>query len=167
MTQRHRHRKTPAMQPHDMSSEQRLQLQRLNDRLATIEKHIKCEAVNLNTQLQARVQHPTDWLSDYEIELAVEFHLREDDPAYRDDNDNILATLREMLKDNAQNDFGIDDGINHNAFQYMDGHPMQGEGHCWLYHCLYDHTDVWFDDMLRIGHIWVDIRVWYQHDCAV
>jgi hypothetical protein len=42
---------------------------------------------------------------------------------------------------------------------------MQGECHCWLYHCLYDHTDLRFDDMLRIGHIWVNMPVIYQHTC--
>jgi hypothetical protein len=150
-----------------LSSDQRYQLQRLNDRLAAIEHHIQREATILNTQLQARVQDPADWLSDYEIELEVTFWLREDDPAYQEDDDNILATLRERLKGCAQHDFGIDDRINHNAFQQMDGHPMQGEVHCWLYHRLYGHTDLWFDDMLRIGRIWVDIQVWYQHTCEV
>jgi hypothetical protein len=132
-----------------------------------IEYHIQREATALNTHLQTRVQDPADWLSDYEIELEVEVCLREDDPAFQEDDDNILATLRERLKGCAQHDFGIDDGTNHNAFQQMEGHPMQGEVHCWLYHCLYDHTDLWFDDMLRIGRIWVDIQVWYQHICEV
>jgi hypothetical protein len=157
----------PPMDLNDLSPDQRHQLQRLNDRLAVIEQHIQREATTLNTHLQARVQDPTDWFSDYEIELEVTVCLREDDPAFQEDDDNILATLRERLKGSAQHDFGIDDGINHNAFQQMDGHPMQGEVHCWLYHCLYDHTDLWFDEMLRIGRIWVDIQVWYQHICEV
>ena len=156
------------MQPQDLSPDQRLQLQRLNDRLATIEKHAKREAITLNTQLRARIQDSADWLTDYEIELEITFRLRKDDPAYRDDDDNLLATLRETLKDCDQDDFGIDDGINHNdVFKHIDGHPLQGEFHCWLYHCLYDHTDLWFDGMLRIGSIWVDIQVWYQHGCKV
>ena len=156
------------MEPLDLSPEQMLQLQQLNDRLATIEKQVKREAMNLNTQLRVRIHDLADWLMDYEIELEITFQLREDDPAYRDDDDNILATLREMLKDCDQDDFGIDDGINHNdIFQHIDGHPMQEEFHCWLYHCLYDHTNLWFDDMLRIGSIWVDIQVWYQHNYEV
>ena len=56
-------------------------------------------------------------------------------------------TLKGCLKGLAdpEHDFGIDDGIDHNEFQHMDGHTMQGEFHCWLYHFLYDHTDLCFD----------------------
>jgi hypothetical protein len=38
---------------------------------------------------------------------------------------------------------------------------------CRLYHCLYDHTPLEWDDLLRIGHIWVNIQVWYQHTSYV
>jgi hypothetical protein len=151
------------------SPEQWQYLQHLNARLAVIERQVKRETLSLITTLEARVHDPDDWLRDYEIELEVSFWLREDDPAYQEDDDNILVTLHEyltILRHRAQ-DFGIDDGRNHNVFQWGDEHPMQGEFHCWLYHCLYDHTDLWFEDMLRIGHIWVDLKVIYQHKAAV
>jgi len=45
----------------------------------------------------------------------------------------------------------------------IENHPMKGEFHCWLYHCLYDHMNLSWDDILRIGMIWVDIIVFYQH----
>jgi hypothetical protein len=51
--------------------------------------------------------------------------------------------------------------------QRLAGHPLQDEVHCYLYHRLYGHTDLWFDDLLRIGRIWVTIQVWYQHPCEV
>jgi hypothetical protein len=157
------------MHTHALSPEERQYLQHLNDRLAVIERQVKREALSLITTLEARVHDPADWLFDYEIELEVSFWLREDDPAYQEEDDNILVTLKEYLKGlrNPAHDFGIDDGMNHNEFQWGDGHPMQGEFHCWLYHCLYDHTDLWFEDMLRIGHIWVDLKVLYQHKSDV
>jgi hypothetical protein len=77
-------------------------------------------------QLDSRVANPDDWLSDYELELEVTFWLREDDPAFNEEDDNILATLHEYLtgfRDPAS-DCGIDDGINHNLAQSIDGHPM-------------------------------------------
>lgn len=134
-----------------------------------IERYAKREALALIAQIEAKVQDPSDWIGDYEIELKVECWLREDDPAYREDDDNILATLKEDLKplQDPDDDFGLDDGINHSIAQFIDGHPMQGEFHCWLYHRLYDHTDLEWEDLLRIGHIWVEIEVWYQHCCAV
>ena len=157
------------MEMNALSSDQRQYLQQLNARCMTIERQVTQEALALFAQLDARVQDPQDWLSDYEIELEVRFWLREDDPAYQEDYDNILATRREDLKlqRHLPEPLGIDDGINHNVFQGMDGHPMQGEFHCWLYHCLYDHTDLWFNDMLSIGHIWVELQVLYQHRCEV
>ncbi len=165
------------MHASELALAQRQYLQRINDKLAVIERHVKREALDRIAQLDARVHHPDDWLSDYELELEVSFWLREDDPAFKEDDDNILVTLKESLKLTLKESlkplrdpadyFGIDDGINHNAFQQRDGHPMQGEFHCWLYHCLYDHTDLWFDDMLRIGHIWVNMPVTYQHTSVV
>ena len=157
------------MEMNALSPDQRQYLQQLNARCMTIERQVTQEALALFAQLDARVQDPEDWLSDYEIELEVRFWLREDDPAYQEGYDNILATRREDLKlqRGLPEHFGIDDGINHNVFQGMDGHPMQGEFHCWLYHCLYDHTDLWFNDMLSIGHIWVELQVLYQHRCEV
>ena len=97
------------------------------------------------------------------------FWLREDDPAFKEDDANILATLKEDLKrlHHPEEDFGIDDGMHHNPFQGRDGHPLQGEFHYWLYHGLYDHTALWFDAMLRIGRIWVNMPVIYQHTSAV
>jgi len=44
---------------------------------------------------------------------------------------------------------------------------MQGECHCWLYHCLYDHTPLVWEDLLRMGHIWVNLSVIYQHTAVV
>ena len=157
----------PPMDLKALSPDQRHYVQQLNERLAAIEHHVQREATALNSQLQTRVQDPVDWLSDYEIELEVTVWLREDDPAYQEDDDNILAALRESLKPVFAPRVLLRDGTNYNAFQQMDGHPMQKEVHCYLYHRLYGHTDLWFDDMLRIGRIWVDIQVWYQHTCEV
>ncbi len=45
------------------------------------------------------------------------------------------------------------------------GIPVHKENYgyyCYLYHSLYDHTDLGWINMLRIGMIWVDIKVRYQ-----
>jgi hypothetical protein len=49
----------------------------------------------------------------------------------------------------------------------MEGHPRQAEHHCWLYYNLYDHSGLSWEDLLRIGHIGVDLKVTYQHACDV
>lgn len=85
------------MHASELALAQRQYLQRINDKLAVIERHVKREALDRIAQLDARVHHPDDWLSDYELELKVSFWLREDDPAYQEDDDNILMTLHESL----------------------------------------------------------------------
>jgi len=119
--------------------------------------------------LEARVFNPDDWLSDYELELEVTFWLREDDPAFKEEVDNILATLHESLKRlrHPEDHWGLDDGVNYNIAHAIDGHPMQDELHCWLYHYLYDHTPLTPEGLLRIGHIWVNLSVIYQHTAVV
>lgn len=151
----------------DFSPAQRQYLQQINAKLTVIERHAKREVLELIQRLDAKIQDAQDWLCDYEIDLEVSFWLREDDPGYQEEDDNILVTISEGLKGLPERDFGIEDGINHNEFQHMDGNPLQTEFHCWLYHCLYDHTDLSWEDLLRIGHIWVDMQVVYQHTCAV
>ncbi len=44
---------------------------------------------------------------------------------------------------------------------------LQAEHHCWLYHNLYDHSGLSWEDLLRIGPIEVDLKVTYQHACDV
>jgi hypothetical protein len=147
------------MEINELSPAQRQYLQQLNARLITLERHVKQEALALIAQLEARVQDPQDRLCDYEIELQVHCWLRKDDPAYCDEDDNVLAMLRDDLKLQLRfppEDWGLDDGRNHNDFQDTDGHPFQGEFHCWLYRCVYHRTDLWFDPSLRM----IDTRSW-------
>src|SRR5207253_2920638 len=116
-------RSTHAMHYGELSLTQRQYVQHINDRLMVIERHVKREALDLIAQLEARVHDPANWLSDYEMELEVTFWLREDDPAFQEDDDNILATLRESLKRlrHPEDRWGLDDGDNHNIAQYIDG----------------------------------------------
>ena len=52
---------------------------------------------------------------------------------------------------------------NHNDFRACKNHSMQNEYHCWWFHCLYDHNHLSWDDMLRIGDFWSDLKVTYQY----
>ena len=144
----------------NLSTEQRQFLVQLNEKLVDIEKGIKKECQALIEELEKRIANPDDWLEDYEIVCDITFCLKEDDPEYSENSDNILAELSEHFKSEYPCR-GIADGNNHNETQFWD-HPMKDEHHCWLYHCLYDHTHLGWIDLLRIGTIWVDIHVYYQ-----
>jgi len=147
-------------------SEQNLQkLQEFNKRVHTTQEKILNEAIKLDDELIKRVEDADDLLDDYEIELEIAFYLKEDDPSYEEDEDNILETLNEYLKGISQIDIKTDHrwSSNHNEFLHQTNHPMKDQFHCWLYHCLYDHTHLNWEDILRIGTIWIDIKVDYQY----
>ena len=144
----------------DMTPVQRARLERLNQQLMKIEKDIVNEALPQLKSLHARVNDPDDWLQDYECDCKLRFSLRHDDPDYdEEDSENVIVDLREYLKGMEEKDkhWGLADGNNHNEFEHWEDHPMQGEFHCWLFHCLYDHTHIGWANILRIGEVWIDI----------
>ena len=154
------------LHPNDMSREERLFLVNLNHRLAEIEKQLKKEAMSLIALMNERVADEADWINDYEIEGTITFWLDENDPKYIVDKDNILATVEtsvslmriapEYLKDRESN--------NWNEWHIHDiDKPDKEEHHCHLYHQLSEHSGLRWEDLLRIGSIWVDINLRLQH----
>ena len=65
----------------------------MNSKLTDIEKGIKVEGQALIAQLEKRVKDTNDWLEDYGIDCYMTFYLKEDDPHYDEDSDNILVEL--------------------------------------------------------------------------
>jgi hypothetical protein len=151
---------------HNKLTKKQLQaLKNLNTRLKILQDRLIAEVLNLDRELKLRVADENDILDDYEIELQLSFFLKEDDNKYKKDDDNILTSLSEYLKgisiDIKQYPWRWDN--NHNEFRGRTEHLMKQDYHCWWFHCLYDHTDLEFKDMLRIGRIWSDIKVYYQY----
>ena len=52
---------------------------------------------------------------------------------------------------------------NQNEFRNWPTHEMSGEWHCWFYHCLYDHTDLSWDEILTIDRMEGKLRSWYDY----
>jgi len=124
------------------------------------------EAGRIIPQLRTRVVDKTDPLVDFELEVNVAYHLREDDPEYHEHDDNIFIEQNEWIThvlEDSEREHGEFSSYNWNDMQGIDGHPCQREYHCWLYHDLYDHHYLDFTDLLRIGWIWVDIKTIYQY----
>jgi len=146
----------------DLSQIQRASLIKLNKTLIKLEKQILPELNQLHLLGKQRVEDGSDWVEDYEIDSYITFILKESDPHFDDDFDNILVQLHERVVKHSL----LDDDENHNEFQYRN-HPMSDEYHCWLYHCLYDHTDLGWSNILRIGETWLDINIEYQRFTTV
>jgi hypothetical protein len=134
------------------------ELQIANNRLKKLQDKLLCEAIKLDKELLKRVADKNDFLFDYEIEIEISFYLKENE-------ENIFSTIEEYLKNISLNK---DKDIwkwseNHNEFFGRTDHFMKNEYHCWWFHCLYDHNNLGFEEILKIGKIWSDIKVYYQY----
>ena len=152
--------------PEDLSDKQKIFLFKLNSQLSEIEKNIKNEVMELMEIANKKISDRNEWFDDYEIDCYITFILKDDDPYFKDDDDNVLVQLWEFGKTSGSWSRGIGDNNNHNEFQHWN-HPMCREHHCWLYHCLYDHTGMGWVNILRIGSICIDINIEYQKNIDV
>ena len=150
-----------SVKPEDLTKDQKGFLFNLNKQLSEIEKEMNPEMIKLNKVAKARLEDPNDWVSDYELECVITFFLNDNDSEYDEDIDNVLVELSECALADDDSVYGWDDNENYNEFQYWD-HPMSKEKHCNLYHCLYDHTKLGWSNILRIGCIWIDVKIEYQ-----
>jgi hypothetical protein len=139
----------------------------LNARLARIEADVIAEAKAMNARLRARIADPHDWLYDYELELHVSCWLREDDPLFHEDRDNVLAVHSTSLKFNETDPCRMqrvwyDNGENYNEAQDFPDHPLSHQHHCRLLYEISRQLPDW-EDLARIGTVWVDLQIYDQH----
>lgn len=138
----------------------------LNRQLKTIARHLHNTALDVTPHLESKLANTNDPMCDYEIEVRIDFVLREDDPAYDPESDNYLTTRDVSLKIKLSEDpYWIDEDI---TFECPD--ELQKEPHCWFFHSLYYHHHddpaqpaLTFMDCLRIGMIFIDVQVWQQY----
>ena len=150
-----------------LTQEQLKKLKALNLHLVEYEKEIKKQVIDVIDYSMKKVKDPTDWITGVVgIEVVMSFFLADDDPCCRDDSDNLLVIMSQDFCE-SRDIYGIDDGINHNEFRGWTkdvlttniDHPMCGDYHCWIFHGLYDHTELQWEEILRIGSIDVDVKL--------
>jgi uncharacterized ubiquitin-like protein YukD len=148
-----------------MTEDEKKKFMMVNDALTNLEKKIKQETGVIIEECKKRVMFSTeDFLIDYEIEIEVVFILSDTDPRYSNDRDNIMAKYVFCGKDNQF----IGTGENWNIWD-IDKEPEDRPYHCYLFHCIYDHTNppLSWKDVLSIGDIWTDIIVRYQNHIQI
>ena len=139
------------------------QLLVLNRRLGDIDSLLKSIAKDVEPRLEAKLADPNDPMYDYEIEARLDFILREDDPDYAEDDDNILTTRSESLRHQKSRKHA-------DYAEPICPENLHAEPHCWRFHDLYDHEygedapRLSFRDCLRVGRIFIDVEVWQQYD---
>ena len=113
--------------------------------------------MRVSVTLERRIADPEDWLTDYELEIEVDYFLGKGDSEYEEDDDNILMIQEEHYGKLARRGGSP---IWDPDYDWAEpGSSFRGQRHCWLYHDLYDHCGLDWSDLLRIGSIWVDFKI--------
>ena len=148
----------------ELTADQLDSIRLINSHLVSIEQTLKTEFERLNEIGNNRINDPDDWVEDFELEVVVTFCLSETDPAYDEDSDNILVELSEYGKylNGMKDETLIGDGNNWNEYRFDKNHPLSNEHHCYLFHRLCDERDFGWINILRIGHIWLDVKFEFQ-----
>jgi hypothetical protein len=135
------------------------QLLALNRRLRDLTGFLAALSASLVPRMEESMRRDSpDSFLDYDITAHLIYILRDDDPDYDHDDDNILTIRKESLKKFSRH--VLDDFT-----EPVGPVALRAEPHCWLFHDLYDHgyglesPRLSFHDCLRVGAIWVDIEV--------
>ncbi len=153
----------------EISEDEVRRLLDLNRVLTRVSDHIREAAKDIVPRMEAKLADPADPMVDYEMDAYLSYQLREDDPAYQENEDNIVTTRQHGMK-------------NFDLFEMdwtVTAPPwLQTGPHCYLFHDLYDHRDhfggeersrPWlpFRNCLRIGSVWLDVTVLQQYEYEV
>ena len=146
---------------------------RLNAFLATWEQEVLAELIRTSETLERRVRAADPLTTDYEVELEVDFYVRNDDPFSEDNNpeasvndidensallcrSRLLAFAASRAEADDPEYWGVGDCQDHNDRGCGEG--IYRERHCATFHEIYDHLHVPMKHMGRIGSVYTDIR---------
>ena len=126
------------------TNEQRRKLNSINERLYDLERRVVPRAKQIDLCAKDIKE-----AYDHFCELLLSFYSK----------DELLMRYGQFMNH-------IDDYFyteNQNEFKNWPTHEMSGEWHCWFYHCLYDHTDLSWDEILTIDKMEGKLRSWYDY----
>lgn len=145
-------------------------LRAANEKLYKIGLEMLEEGLRLAEPMAVRVEDPLDPMDDFEIDATLTFILREDDPDFREDDDNILTTRDYHIpKSRIEKDGSLgfrDWYLVRYWHEGVECHRI--ENPCYIFHDLYCHEygsgkqHLSMRDILRIGDVWIDIDVQAQ-----
>ena len=159
----------------DLTPEEERAALNLNTWLGGYEKSLVARYIEIANGMNEGLRGTDPLLVDYEIDLEMQFYLREDDPFYDNDAANehdweihtaLMCELKSLITPHRRNDvhdpeyFGLGDDRDHNEpWGRGCADPVMQARHCYLFHTLTSHCGVPRSHLKRIGMIWTDIRV--------
>ena len=157
----------------------------LNKWLTEWETRLLSECVRRTEEMELCVKSLDPWLTDYEIDLEVDFYARDDDSYSEDNNpdasdhdvdsDAALLCSTVLLMDsgkisekesNSPDYLGIGDRKDHKEFSHRSDTVFR-EKHCSTFHDLYSRLGVPMKHMGRIGRVYTDIKVYHQNGVVI
>lgn len=154
--------KEPFIPFDSLAPEEQRRCRQINLRLREIEAYAHQRALAVNPELRARVGSSDDPLDDFEVDLKLDFQLREDDPAFCE-GDNYIASQMHPL-----GGYHIPPKPGEYDEQYHWGREefpqlQRGEApHCRSYRELCSICGLSWHDVARIGAIHADVLVYEQ-----
>ena len=151
----------------------------LNDWLRKYEKTLLAKQLSLEEELENGLRGNDPFLVDYEIDLSLDFYVRDNDPYYDNDGANehdwdmdsaLMCRLKYLSAHTSHHEindpdyWGLGDEQDHNDMR-GNGHsnPVYQAKHSSLFHELTEHFGVPHKHLIRIGMIWADFEVRYQN----
>lgn len=139
-----------------ISVAERERLLAFNERLKRLEKKFGPILKAKLDELQARKENPGDWMQDFNLYYVITFYLQEDDPDFDENDDNVLWQIEHLYFENE----APARKLGNTEIDHKEPLPcFEGEIHGYLYRELYDYTPLDWRDLLRIGDIWVDLKI--------
>ena len=153
------------MSPEALCTEDWEKLQSVNMRLQALEKSLHEMMAAMHEKIGEINPAGVEWdaWDDSEIILWLKFGADVERPAYQPEKwaeDGIMEPLEIRVKVSScgeLNTWGLNDGKNHSDMGVCEGHPMQHFHQCYLFHELWDHTEVGLYGMLNLRSLWIEI----------
>ncbi|MDG5800784.1 hypothetical protein QA597_10475 [Marinilabiliaceae bacterium ANBcel2] len=142
------------------------QLEAFNEWLTEKEKDAVQQARELEKMANEQLNR-SSFTKDYEIEILVELFAPEKYDRFAELEGNPFYSFiphllyqKHQIDDDEHTDWVLD--RNHNEFQHHKKHPLRNQHHCCLFHELYDHTPLAWQDILDIEEMWIEVNLTSQ-----
>jgi len=149
----------------DLPNDELSELTRINKEFVNAASQFESMASDMATVLERKLEDQTDLLWDYEMDAKVGFQLHHDDPAFSDEDDNLLKEMDLHLSNEKENptDWKIIE-MDWPTGYCGDPLPRGKILHLLLqnYPNLSAHPPVNLRDVARVRGLWLDLKVAYQ-----
>lgn len=143
----------------DLAPETLAAIRAMVERLNRFEEELGRLIQRLGERLITLPALPVRWDSCCEFKVHVAFKPVAGRACYQTDDPLELRLVPDLSEDYFPDEsrYGLGDGQNHNMFQYQETHPLHGDHHGYLVHCLLEHAHLPLALLPMIENVWVEV----------